>query len=140
VARLAPGPLAPGYSVRRAFFSRSEAAFFKGLSEAVGGRFLIFSKVRLADICDDPADQGALNRILPRHVDFVLCEPITFRILAAVELDGWSHSQPKQIASDKFKNDFFKRIGVPLLRYSVNSQPDPSELARSIAAVVRSAG
>lgn len=127
------------YSARHRFFSRSEGLLYMSLREALASRYLIFPKVRLADICADPQDQGALNRIWSKHVDFVLCEPTTFRIMVAIELDGWSHSLPKQIASDQFKDDLFERIGVPLIRYKAQSLPNAVELARSIAHVVRAA-
>jgi hypothetical protein len=124
------------YSARPRFFSRSEGLLYMSLQEAFGSRYLIFPNVRLADICADPRDQGALNRISSRHVDFVLCQPGTFGIIAAIELDGWSHSLPKQIASDQFKDDLFEQIRVPLIRYRAESLPNPAELAHSLAQVV----
>jgi hypothetical protein len=136
VLRTGIRPVFP-YSARQRFFSRSEGLLYMSLREAFGSRYLIFPNVRLADICADPQDQGALNRIWSKHVDFVLCEPGTFGIIAAIELDGWSHSLPRQIASDQFKDDVFERIGVPLIRYRAESLPNAVELARSVAQVVR---
>ena len=134
-------PVLP-YSLRERFFSQSEGLLYAKLKEAFLGRYLIFAKVRLADICADldPPDQGALNRIWSKHIDFILCEPTTFRIVAGIELDGWNHSRPKQIANDQFKDDVFERIGVPLMRYRVQSPPSSVELARSIGNLVQRAG
>lgn len=126
------GPDFTAYRVRHEFFWWSEAAFYQVLSEAVSGRYVIFAKVRLLDICDVPSrDYAAQNRIDKKHVDFLLCDANTFRPAVAIELDGSSHQRRDRAESDAFKDDLFSFIGIPLLRFKAERH-DPEDVLRRI--------
>ena len=59
---------------RHFLLTMNEAAFFRVLAAAIGDRYLISCKVRLADIitCGDRDWQrGHANRIAQKHVDFI---------------------------------------------------------------------
>lgn len=112
------GPDFAAYRPRREFFWWSEAAFYRVLVEAVSGRFVVFPKVRLLDICDVPSrDYSAQNRIDKKHIDFLLCDRETFRPAMAIELDGSSHQRRDRADSDAFKDELFGMMGIPLLRF-----------------------
>jgi len=52
------------------------------LRMAASKRYLVFPKVRLLDLCRDLDgwnDTAAFNHVSQKHVDFVLCDPQTFR-------------------------------------------------------------
>ncbi len=130
------------YAPRPSFFSKSEGAFFTALQSAVSGRYLIFSKVRLLDLCQDLPwhEVAAFNRIAQKHVDFVLCEPATFRLVAAMEVDGSSHRLRKRVERDEFVGDLFRQIGVPLIRFPAQGWFDPHQVEQRIRLAVRPAG
>lgn len=82
-------------------------------------------KVRVADVitCSD-ADwrRGFGGAISQKHLDFVLCEPRTTRIILAVELDDRSHEAPHRQRRDRFLNDTLQAAGIRLLRVKARAQ------------------
>jgi hypothetical protein len=100
----------------------AEQAFHKVLEPLVRNACAISSKVRLADlfsVSPGRGQQAAFNKISRKHIDFVLTEPSTSRILCAIELDDSSHNRPNRIERDTFVNDLFAVHGMPLLRVPV---------------------
>jgi hypothetical protein len=77
-------------------------------------------------------NQGARNKIDRKHVDFLLCEPKTFKLLLGVELDDASHQRAKRVARDRFVDEVFERAGLPLLRVLAKRNYDPESLSRMI--------
>lgn len=97
----------------------AELAFHSVLEPLVRSSCAISTKVRLADlfsVTPGRGQQAAFNRISRKHIDFVLTEPATSRILCAIELDDSSHSRPDRIERDDFVNELFAAHGMPLLR------------------------
>ena len=100
----------------------AEQAFHAVLEPLVRSSCAISTKVRLADlfsILPGRGQQAAFNRISRKHVDFVLTDPATSRILCAIELDDSSHNRPDRIERDDFVNKLFAANGMPLLRVPV---------------------
>jgi hypothetical protein len=100
----------------------AEQAFHKVLEPLVRNACAISSKVRLADlfsVTPGHGQQAAFNKISRKHIDFVLTEPETSRILCAIELDDSSHNRPDRIERDTFVNELFAVHGMPLLRVPV---------------------
>jgi hypothetical protein len=76
-------------------------------------------KVRLADViyCTDRTwSRGYGQRISQKHLDFVLYDTATTRILLAIELDDRSHEKAHRKARDEFVDRSLDAAGVPLLR------------------------
>lgn len=113
------------YEGRGTLLTKGEAAFFGPLQEAVGVEFQIMCKVRVADVltCSD-ADwrRGFGGAISQKHLDFVLCEPRTTRIILAIELDDRSHDAPHRQRRDRFLNDTLQAAGIRLLRVKARAQ------------------
>lgn len=118
------------YRLRRTFFTRAEGAFYRSLCAAVEGRYLVFAKVRLLDLCGDldHAPLWAKNRIWAKHVDFVLCDPSTYRPIAGIEVDGSSHTRHDRVERDEFVDGFFRELGVPLVRFRADVMWTPPEI------------
>jgi hypothetical protein len=114
------------YIKRAGLLTPAEVAFYKVLVAAVGGRYVVMAQVSLAGILEvDRAKvtgggrqgfQAAFNRISRKTVDFVLCEPGTMRIVAAVELDDRSHERAERKERDGFVEAAMKAAGLPLMR------------------------
>lgn len=49
----------------------------------------------------------------PYIADFVC-----FEKMLVVELDGWTHSTPEEIAYDQGRTNFFKRMGFRVIRFA----------------------
>lgn len=132
---LAEDPESYPYKLIQSLLTPSEAAFYAALRLAAGQRYLVFPKVRLADLChglDGWTDTAAFNRVSSKHVDFLLCDPETFRPVLAVELDDRSHLGGRGRVRDEVKNRVFRTMGLGLYRQWVRHSYDPAAIARGI--------
>jgi hypothetical protein len=121
------------YLLRRYLLSQNEAAFFRVLANVLGTRYHISCKVRLADLigcADKDWSSGGANRISQKHVDFVICDARSSRIIAAVELDDSSHQRPDRRKRDDFINWLFARVNVCLLRIPARNRYAADPLRR----------
>lgn len=125
------------YQGRGTLLTKGEAAFYGPLLEAVGDRFQIMCKVRVADVltCSE-ADwrRGYGGAISQKHLDFVLCEPRTTRIILAVELDDRSHDAPHRQRRDRFLNETLQAAGIRLLRIRARAEYSVEILRRFVFA------
>jgi len=102
--------------------SPAELAFFAVLEPIVRSSCMVSSKVRLADLFDvrqERGQQAAFNKIVGKHIDFVLTDYQTSRILCGIELDDSSHNRPDRIERDNFVNELFAANHLPLIRVPV---------------------
>jgi hypothetical protein len=110
------------YSCAESLLTKPERSLYEVLLQAVRGRWEVQAKVRLADAVHvrkgvrGKAYLSALNAIKTKHLDFVLCEPGTLRIVAAVEMDD---GRQEQFARDERKADILAEAGIWLLRVPV---------------------
>lgn len=128
------------YTSRGALLSRGEAAFFRPLRRAVGRDFLIMCKVRLADVVTCPVRRdrrGPFAAISQKHLDFVLCELKTTRIILAVELDDRSHEAEHRKRRDRFLNETLQAAGIRLLRIKARAQYSSDIIRRLVFARLR---
>ncbi|MDP7017618.1 MAG: DUF2726 domain-containing protein [Pirellulaceae bacterium] len=125
----------PPYEKRDSLLTHSELKFYGVLQEANKG-LTICSMVRIADLIrvrqQAPKQQAWRNRILAKHIDFVLCDPETMEARLAIELDDRSHERPDRVERDRFVNSALSAAGLPLLRVPVRDEYDARELRKSI--------
>ena len=122
------------YVTRKSLLSKAEAAFHKVLLDAVP-EAPIFPKVRVADVMDAAERySGDFLRISQKHFDWVLCHPISFEPLIAIELDDsshqWSHKQRK---NDQVKDEVAQEAGIKLLRFPWQPHYDIAQIREKIA-------
>lgn len=107
------------YHAKGTLLSEAELAFFKILEQAVPEQQMIAPKVRLGDVigCSDADwNKGYGPKISAKHLDFVIAERSTSRILAAIELDDKSHNRPDRKERDSFINSALDAAGITLIR------------------------
>jgi hypothetical protein len=125
------------YRRREHLLTAAERSFHGVLMQAVGGRYHIACKVRMADVLWVPGGtsdrQRHLNRIFAKHLDFVLCHPETSTPVLAIELDDSSHRESKRKERDSFVDAALDAADLPLLRIAVRKSYSPHELADMIA-------
>ena len=123
------------YGRKGSILSRNEEKLYRSLLRAVTTDYQVMAKVRLWDILwlvNEPPDRKQhLSRLSCRHVDFLLCEPLTLQPLLAVELDDRSHLNPYAQENDRYKNELFAAAGLPLLRLPHSNFP-PQQLRNRI--------
>ena len=101
---------------RKYLFTKNEFYFYKQLQKISEEKNLIpLAKVRLADFVEVTSKSDYMKyfaKIRSKHIDFLLLDKETLKIVVAIELDDNSHSDEK----DDFKNKLFEQINIPLLR------------------------
>ncbi|HVT90660.1 MAG TPA: DUF2726 domain-containing protein [Tepidisphaeraceae bacterium] len=123
------------YRRRSSLLSEGEQCFYRALFAAVGHTYGISLKTRLADLikCPDRLWNGTPGRrVAQKHVDFVLYDLKTARIIAAIELDDRSHQRPERQVRDAFFDEALSAAGVLLLRVRASSQYNPYAIRRYI--------
>jgi len=124
------------YLRRESLVTKPELKFYRSLIKAAQDDFEIFAMVRIADLLvvdpELPSKRVWLNKILAKHIDFVLCDPATLQPLVCIELDDPSHNRPERIERDIFLNKAFESAGLPLLRIATQASYHAKELRELI--------
>lgn len=116
--------------IQKRLFYNSEAELFRTLLTISKTRFIVLTKVRIWDFIDvnihgdRSKRQVFLNKIIQKHVDFLLVSRYDHSILLAIELDGPSHNNKSAIARDKFKDSLFEAVDIKLLRIRTDTSLD----------------
>lgn len=109
------------YKLRK-FLSPYEHNFYEALKPLANvNGFTIMSKVRLADIVE--VEKGFnkseyftyFAKIQSKHVDFLLCDKQTVNPLLVIEIDDKSHERQDRIKRDKFVDNLFRTVNLPIL-------------------------
>ena len=127
------------YHLKESLLTKNEMGFYETLKKVVEDDLIVFSMVRLADIFSIGRGKGyqaALNRINPRHIDFILCHKDTLRPVVAIELDDKSHERSDRIKRDEFVNQLFESAGLPLLRYPSKSHYTPNDVGGKLNSIL----
>ncbi len=145
----APAPPLPSppdevpYQRKWSLLSQAERAFYEALCAAAGKDLLVFAKVRLLDVLWVPKTvrdrQSHLNRVMSKHVDFVLCDRHTVAPVLVVELDDASHELPGRAERDAFVDAVLCSTGLPILRALARRSYAPEDLAALIQREIRGA-
>lgn len=123
--------------------SPAELSFFKVLQNVVGQSVLICPKVRLADILKPIEKQNyqtALNKISRKHVDFVLCDPVTTKIIGVIELDDKSHDRSDRVVRDTFVDGAFAAAGIQIIHFKANVSCSVEEIRQQLKFIPNNSG
>jgi hypothetical protein len=143
LAKKSPGVGGFPYEPVGFLLSPAERSFLGVVEKVVEPDFVLFPKVRLADVISvrsglsAPQFQSALNRITSKHVDFILCRQSDFAITAAIELDDQSHQRKDRMARDQFVDQALAAAGIPVLHVKAQSHYEPRMISDQLAALLR---
>ncbi len=107
---------AHAYRKRRMVMTSTETAFYRELERQIGKDFRIFPKMRIADVIETMHGSKYYvnrNKILPKHLDFVICNAWLQPILA-IELNGPDHQRLERMHSDEQKRQALEEANMPL--------------------------
>ncbi|WP_305372856.1 DUF2726 domain-containing protein [Photobacterium leiognathi] len=97
--------------------SRAEQNFFIQLSRQLNNNYILNSKVRLADIVKTSSrNKSHFYKVSSKHVDFVITEKHTSKIICCIELDDKSHNLLSSKKRDMEKNSALSSANVKLFR------------------------
>lgn len=118
-------------------FTRAERAFYDVLEQVAGETYHIYPKVRLVDLVWLPKNtrqrQGHLNRVLSKHVDFVLCDRQHIAPVLVIELDDASHDREDRRERDAFVDEALAAAGLDILHIRVQRTYSPQDLGVQIS-------
>lgn len=124
------------YRTRDDFFSPTELSFYRVLASVVGNRATICPKVGLAEIffvARPHENQQYRNRIIQKHLDFLLCDPKSMRPILGIELDDTTHVRSDRQARDEFVDKAFEAAELPLIRVPAQFTYNTNELSALLA-------
>ena len=119
-------------------FSPAERSFLGVLEQCTPHR--VFAKVRLADILKAKTSnrsewQKAFNAISKKHVDFVLTDRDSTKILAVIELDDESHRRKDRQKRDQFVDTAFNAASIPIVHVQAKASYKVDELREALRAI-----
>jgi Protein of unknown function (DUF2726) len=126
------------YEKAYGLFTKTEQEFLSVLKTAIGDRYLIQGKVRLADIITPESGlnarqaKWAFRRISQKHVDFAIYNKNDYTILGVVELDDRSHLRPDRVARDRFVDDALAAAHIPIWHQLVKKAYSVPELREDL--------
>lgn len=108
------------FYLRPSLLFPNERSFFEQLKLAVGNQYDIYPQVSLISVFQpikkwhNRAEISKLNKT----IDFILYDKNTQTPKIGIELDGSSHSNPKNFDRDEFVGQIFTKFNIPLVRFN----------------------
>jgi hypothetical protein len=127
---------------QRELFSAAERSFLGVLDRAVADELRVFGKVRLIDIVKVSPGlaaseyRSAKNRIVAKHVDFVLCARDDLRTVAVLELDDASHATERARRRDDLVDQTLAAAGIPVHRFVAKRSYSALEIRRGLGSLL----
>lgn len=114
------------YYKKEYVMTQSELKFYRNLKTITDELDLtIFPQVDLERIINVKNNINAYrNRIKSRSIDYTIVNNKNCKIICCIELDDYTHNNPKRIERDIFINNLFNSIGLKLYRYNLNTNLD----------------
>jgi hypothetical protein len=126
------------YQKTDSLFSPAERSFLGVLEQAVGDRFRILGKIRVADVLSPTHGlskgerQKAFNRISSKHLDLALCKKDDMSLVCAIELDDSSHKKTDRKNRDDFLQNALNAASIPLVRFTARASYNVQEVRENI--------
>lgn len=126
------------YERQSALFSPAERSFYGILDKVVGDRFLVFGKVRVADVIKPKKGMSrsrwytAFNKIKAKHFDFVLCNPDDLSVECVIELDDSSHNKKSRVDRDRFLDKACLSAGLTIHHFKARASYKTSAITSVI--------
>jgi len=128
------------YHKKYYLFSIAEKRFYDILKSFLKDEYLVFGKVRVADLLYYPKRQrdwlSRFNRIKAKHVDFVICDKNKICPLIVIELDDLSHNRYDRKERDNFIDKIFGEAKLPILHIKNPYDYDLPSLQKEIARIL----
>ena len=125
-----------GFRSKQYLLTKTEEKFLNGLEKYVGEKYRVMCQVRLAELISagnykEKGYRSRLNKIQSKSIDFVITTKKT-KVVAAVELDDWTHNKPARRKRDEVVERILNSAGLPLIRFKVGSDYNFEEINRTV--------
>lgn len=112
------------YKLKESVMTKREKIMYIILLEYCNkNNLVLLSKVRIADFVEPIHTNNRrnfyhwFNRISAKHVDYLICDPDSFKPKAAIELDDNTHFYEDRQDRDLFVNNVYKSVELPILHF-----------------------
>lgn len=116
--------------------TKTELKFYQGLIEFLPSSLSVNCKVRLADLVMPikgiPSWRSAFSKVCSKHIDFVITEKATAKVIWLIELDDLSHNRADRMARDEFVDNLCESTGYIMIHVPTSSQYDFSDIFKNI--------
>lgn len=123
------------YRKRDYLLNARELAAFRLIEENLGDDYIVFPKIRLADLLtlavDAPRRQEYLDRVKERKVDFVICDSTELKPVLAVIAGTPSSGKKKQMV-ERFTLMALEAAELPYTNMDISNLPETQELIISL--------
>ncbi len=124
-------------------FTPAERHFLNTLDQATPENLRVFGKVRIADVLRVTTSNRKrfwryFTQISSKHLDYVLVDRTSMRIVCAIELDDRSHDRRDRGVRDTFVNEACTTAGLPLIRVPAARHYDANVIRQRICHAVAS--
>ncbi|QSV15467.1 DUF2726 domain-containing protein [Photobacterium ganghwense] len=133
------------YQPIKRLLTPAERSFYGVLSTCLKDDYLIFCKVRIADVIKPVSGlnrsewQRAFNKISSKHLDFVICDKKDLSILCAVELNDSSHEKATRAKRDAFVSKSLESAGVSFTEFSAKKSYSISDVSERLSTYLKDA-
>jgi very-short-patch-repair endonuclease len=90
----------------------------------------VFPQVSMNAVLDIKNQRSWKDRVhfWAKIIDYVVCIPETFEIIAIIEFDGPSHDNPETMTKDRERDAMMESAGYIVIRYNWDDMPSPGKL------------
>lgn len=117
-----------------------ERSVLQLLEKAVANDYKILNRIRLADILEmkngttEKARRTTLVKLNAKYLDFVLCDPQDFSIVAVLDLVNNSNKEGHKALQDWFVNGALDAAGIPYIRMKIKAGYSVADVQAALAA------
>jgi hypothetical protein len=125
------------FDSKNSVFTPAEKNFQNLVEQAMGTKYRIINRVKLADIVtirngiSDRASQSAVNNAEGKYLDFVICDRNTMKLLGAIDLVD-TQGKGYKIKKDWFVSGALEAASIPHLRIKVKANYTLDEIRACI--------
>ena len=122
------------YKPKECIITKTELKFYKILLDISKELDLIlFSQVSIYSIIGTRYnDKESFYKISSKSIDFVLVSKDNCKVMAAIELDDYTHMLWERKERDMFINKLFRDLDILLLRFNVEPEYDKEKIKNKI--------
>lgn len=122
------------FITNRYVMTENELKFYRELKKVTDKlQLTIFPQVdleRIINVKDN--NRSSRSRIKSRSIDYTIVENTKCKIVCCIELDDSTHNRENVKKVDEFKNNLFKKVGIPLFRIKVKNYYNSEEIENII--------
>lgn len=125
------------FDSKQVIFTSAEKNFQNLVEQAMGGKYRVINRVKLADIVtirngvSDRASQSAVNNAEGKYLDFVICDRHSMKLLGAIDLVD-TQGKGYKIKKDWFVSGALEAASIPHLRIKVKANYTLEEIRSCI--------